>query len=616
MEPGTGRAPRAATRRSPFAPATLASRMASVGLPPHAVAALLASVSRRFNRRRSSRASTSHRSSSIGGIGGGKGNESTRRTLEKGDRGGRKGKNATEGADSGADSGADAGLPPRVTPIPASSADRVGRSVGRVWEVSSTSSAVHRSTPRGLTRAPGGGIEPPTSSLTPSDAPANSGAVFHRARKTGAGVGVSHDAWIERMRRASRRVGAGTREASEWAPHPQSAPHPRPQRHPGERGSDAENEAPWWARAEATAGIGGASPFLDVSTFSLFDSFDSKKKKKKNSFTVRLNGERRPGPNGGKEDKEDIDEEEDEEDAPKPRDGAILVDDGLDEYLAGSDSDVDPDDADDEFLRLGDWNLSGRRRGDWCDLPTDVVAASPWSDRRERSARTSSRPGSKPRNVLRLGDPDPIGSLYSGRSSSHAITAVAVGAGGIAAVGSCHGAFAAWNPRTGVVVRARPGGWGEAVSSAGATNNRHYNPTVGLTALGFTTGSSGNNIGGGDGGIRSGDLAVGGTRGGGVAAWDVKTGACVCASPGSHAGAVTVVQSATSSATSSSGSGHVPSSIDGGSGPGLNVSSSSNLSGETPAGFGAVFGHPALVRLFFFSFFVAIRLTSCIVHRR
>ena len=330
-------------------------------------------------------------------------------------------------------------------------------------------------------RAGGIGIEPPTSSSTPSDAPtANSGAVFHRARRTGAGVGVSHDAWIERMRRASRRVGAGTGEASDqWAPHPQSAPHPRPQRHPGGRGSDAENEAPWWARAEATAGIGGASPFLDASTFSLFDSFDSKNKKK-NSFTVRLNGERRPGPNGGKEDKDDIDEEEDADDAPKPRDGAILVDDGLDEYLAGSDSDLDPDAADDEFLRLGDWNLSGRRRGDWCDLPTDVVAASPWSDRRERSPRTSSRPGSKSRTVLRLGIPTPVGSLHSGRSS-HAVTAVAVGAGGIAAVGSCHGAFAAWNPRTGVVVRARPGGWGEAVSAPaprtiGTTTRRWVSP--------------------------------------------------------------------------------------------------------------------------------------------
>ena len=47
----------------------------------------------------------------------------------------------------------------------------------------------------------------------------------------------------------------------------------------------------------------------------------------------------------------------------------------------------------------------------------------------------------------------------------------------------------------------------------------------------------------------------------------------------------------------------------------MNVSSSSNISGETPAGFGAVFGHPALVRLFFI-FARAIRLTSCFVHRR
>ena len=279
----------------------------------------------------------------------------------------------------------------------------------------------------------------------------------------------------------------------------------------------------------------------------------------------------------------------------------------------------DPRDED-EFLRFDRFRPL-RRRGDWCDLPADVLAASPWSDRRERSARTSGgsdfvQPSNSTsrRNSIRLDGPD---SRWGANTSSHhAITAVAVGAGGIAAVGSCHGAFAAWNPRTGVVVRARPGGWGEAVSVrlffihfrmgnstddifcqlqvAGAigTHNRHYNPTVGLTALGFTAGSA-SGLGGGDGGNRSGDLAVGGTRGGGVAAWDVKTGACVCASPGSHAGAVTIVQSATSSSTSastSSSTSQVSSSTDVGSGGEL----SNGSNADNNSSFGAVFGHPAL----------------------
>ena len=129
------------------------------------------------------------------------------------------------------------------------------------------------------------------------------------------------------------------------------------------------------------------------------------------------------------------------------------------------------------------------------------------------------------------------------------------------------------------------------VAGAIGTHNWHYNPTVGLTALGFTAGSASGL--GGDGGNRSGDLAVGGTRGGGVAAWDVKTGACVCASPGSHAGAVTIVQSATSASTSastSSSTSQVSSSTDVGSGGEL----SNGSNADNNSSFGAVFGHPAL----------------------
>ena len=531
IEPGTGRALRTANTRR-FSPATLAGRMASVGLPPHAVATLLASVSRRLSRRPSGRGNgrTLEKGGSIAGADGD--------PRRKGGNKGNKGNNGFDASD------AEAGLPPRVTPIPTPSADRVGRSVGRVGEVSSSADSDASS------RTP-----PPPSSNRRRRRRRRRSRENRRGRR-----GVARR--VDRTDASRRLETAGESAPGESAPF-ESAP--------SQRGSDAENEAPWWARAESTAGVGATSPFLDATTA----FFDGKRDggEKKRRFTVRLNSREGKLPGGGEDD-----DETSERDTPR-RDGAILVDDfHLDEHLAGLDLDdglAEGHHADDRTSSFGvsrgsDWYSFGRRRGDWCDLPSDAIAASPWSDRPATTSTSTSR-----RNSIRLSSSGPA----HAHVSSHAVTAVAVRAGGgVAAIGSCHGAFAAWNPRTGVVVRARPGGWGEAgiwsVTGANTDTLPHYNPTVGLTALGFTASGDAS-------GNRSGDLAVGGTRGGGVAAWDVRTGACVCAAPGSHAGAVTIVQSATSSATSSSGQ----------------VSSADVASGGENAetsGSNAVFGHPAL----------------------
>ena len=208
------------------------------GFAPHAVATLLASVSKRSKKRdgRSTR-----------------GTNESRRTLEKGAddagadgdprrKGGIKGINARKNGFDDAD--AEAGLPPRVAPIPASSADRVGRSVGRVWEVSSSADS-----------------DASSRTVACPHHRTDAAAARRRSRKDGAGVGVSHDAWIERMRRA-RWVGRRG-ESAPGGSTPSAAPH---ESAPSQRGSDAENEAPWWARAESTAGVGATSPFLDATT--------------------------------------------------------------------------------------------------------------------------------------------------------------------------------------------------------------------------------------------------------------------------------------------------------------------------------------------------------------
>jgi len=115
--------------------------------------------------------------------------------------------------------------------------------------------------------------------------------------------------------------------------------------------------------------------------------------------------------------------------------------------------------------------------------------------------------------------------------------------GGLVAAGSATGAFAVWDPGTGAVVRPPPGAWG--AQSAAATAGRRFAHSA-ITALCFLSDAGAEE----EEGFQesharpSNALVLGGTRGGGVAAWDVVKGACVLANPGSHAGAVTVAAAA------------------------------------------------------------------------
>ena len=115
--------------------------------------------------------------------------------------------------------------------------------------------------------------------------------------------------------------------------------------------------------------------------------------------------------------------------------------------------------------------------------------------------------------------------------------------GGLVAAGSATGAFAVWDPGTGSVVRPPPGAWG--AQSAAATAGRQFAHSA-ITALCFLSDAGAEEEEGfQDSHARpSNALVLGGTRGGGVAAWDVVKGACVLANPGSHAGAVTVAAAA------------------------------------------------------------------------
>jgi len=102
----------------------------------------------------------------------------------------------------------------------------------------------------------------------------------------------------------------------------------------------------------------------------------------------------------------------------------------------------------------------------------------------------------------------------------------------VVAAGSQDGAFASWHPHSNVVVRASNLGWGAGGGGAATA----------LTALCFLADAEIPGVGFESFRSASSRVCVGGTRGGGVAAWDVTTGACVLASPGSHAGAVSNVR--------------------------------------------------------------------------
>ena len=105
---------------------SLAWRMASVGLPPHAIGGILARLPVHDDS-----------DSSLPG-------EPTRQTdiqtlnsIQKDPPTGKQGSNTSEDVNNrggnGNNDGNNTGLPPRVAPVPVASADRVGRSVGRVW---------------------------------------------------------------------------------------------------------------------------------------------------------------------------------------------------------------------------------------------------------------------------------------------------------------------------------------------------------------------------------------------------------------------------------------------------------------------------------------------------
>ena len=115
--------------------------------------------------------------------------------------------------------------------------------------------------------------------------------------------------------------------------------------------------------------------------------------------------------------------------------------------------------------------------------------------------------------------------------------------GGLIAAGSASGAFAVWDPSVGTAARPAVGEWGAETS---VSDTRRFAHSA-LTALCFLS-DAGTEDESYESGLAWGkqtpSLVLGGTRGGGVAAWDVVKGACVLANPGSHAGAVTTAAAA------------------------------------------------------------------------
>ena len=489
----------------------LAATMAAVGLPPRAVAAILAELGpvppeaplerRQFEGGRDPRdpAPSVPPRGGIGGIGGiiggiggislgpGPGSdssasESTRlRVSSSSTRGGSK-KRLSLGSSGFSDRRAG------KKKVVSSSADRVGRSVSRVWDV---------------TRA------------------RDVGALTAAPAACGAGAAIAHDAWIERVRSDVAFAATSRRGAADGA----------------EYSRGAARSAPWWA-SEDRATHGGHRPADLAAVLADYRAAERRAAlEKKIESAVPGSGPgaslRRP--------------------RTEPRRGAPKHTPRTPEAL----------DSDEAYLE------SSFRTG------AGGVFRGP-SPSRRYPLGLSSGPGSDrdpaPRRASLFGAP---------------VTTVAAERGGFVAAGSSAGAFAVWRAEAsserapsssssrdrscGVIVRAAKGGWG-------APNPADSNPRgfgfasgsgvgSGITALGFVSpdgggGSTMSPAGSGDPVVRGGGssnasssssgfaspsvgnaassfLVVGGTRGGGVAGWDAATGACVLASPGSHAGAVT-----------------------------------------------------------------------------
>ena len=100
----------------------LAWRMASVGLPPHAIGGILA----RLPVHDDSPGEPTHQTDI----------QTLNNSIQKDPPTSKQGSNTSEDVNNRGNGNNDAnntGLPPRVAPVPVASADRVGRSVGRVW---------------------------------------------------------------------------------------------------------------------------------------------------------------------------------------------------------------------------------------------------------------------------------------------------------------------------------------------------------------------------------------------------------------------------------------------------------------------------------------------------
>ena len=226
----------------------LAWRMASVGLPPHAIGGILARLPVHDDSE-SSLPGEPTRQMDI----------QTLNSIQKDPPTGKQGSNTSEDVNNRGNGNNDAnntGLPPRVAPVPVASADRVGRSVGRVWEVSKSvnnNNDADANIDDDQIAKSGGG----TGTHFGDDDDAIT-RIRQSGTSSGAGAAIVHDAWIERMRLAafaSSDPGGGIKKrfkngSSIGSADSSSIP------------DDAENTAPWWALPTgATAGIGGKSPF-------------------------------------------------------------------------------------------------------------------------------------------------------------------------------------------------------------------------------------------------------------------------------------------------------------------------------------------------------------------